>query len=216
MKIATTKERILQFVDYKGISKTRFYEETGMRRGFLDGDKLKTSIPDTFIATIVATYPDISPIWLLTGEGSMLKNDVPSAVPAKEPGEGIPLIPINAIAGIARGEISILELECERFVVPVFKGADYLIQIRGSSMYPKYNSGDIVACQKIPALDLFLQWNKVYVIDTVQGALIKRVKQGRDNNHISLVSENLSYDPFELRIDQINAIALVIGVIRLE
>ena len=45
-------------------------------------------------------------------------------------------------------------------------------------MQPKYNSGDLVACRVVP-LGTFFQWNKVYVLDTEQGALIKR---GEHNN----------------------------------
>ena len=98
----------------------------------------------------------------------------------------------------------------------MFKGADFLIPVKGSSMYPKYSSGDIVACQRVSMSDLFFQWNKVYVIDTTQGALIKRIKPGSDKEHISIISDNPDYDPFELHLSAIHAVALVIGVIRLE
>lgn len=130
--------------------------------------------------------------------------------------EGIPLIPIDAMAGALTDERTVLEYECERYVVPAFKGADFLIPVKGSSMYPKYSSGDIVACQRVPMSDLFFQWNKVYVIDTNQGALIKRIKPGSDKDHVLIVSDNEKYDPFELPYSAIHAVALVIGVIRLE
>lgn len=130
--------------------------------------------------------------------------------------EGLPLIPVNAMAGIASGEISILELDCERFIIPTFNGADYLINVKGSSMYPKYNSGDIVACKKVPLKDIFFQWNKVYVIDTNQGALIKRIQQGDNETNIMLVSDNEKYKPFQIRKEDIHAIAIVMGVIRME
>jgi phage repressor protein C with HTH and peptisase S24 domain len=130
--------------------------------------------------------------------------------------EGLPLIPVNAMAGIASGEISILELDCERFIIPTFKGADYLINVKGSSMYPKYNSGDIVACKKVPLKDIFFQWNKVYVIDTNQGALIKRIQEGDNETNIMLVSDNEKYKPFQVRKEDIHAIAIVMGVIRME
>lgn len=106
--------------------------------------------------------------------------------------------------------------ECERYVIPAFKDAEFLIQVKGSSMIPKYNSGDIVACKKLPLDSLFFQWNKVYVLDTIQGALIKRVKAGSDANHLLIVSDNERYEPFELHISQIHSVAIVIGVIRLE
>lgn len=170
----------------------------------------------------------ISSIWLLTGEGSMLRNAemeveeekkedvVPKIETAQHPNEGIPLIPISAMAGAFTGEQVVLEYECERFIVPTFKGAEFLISVRGSSMYPKYNSGDIVACKKVPKAGLFFQWNKVYVLDTEQGPLIKRVKPGSDDNHVLIVSDNPNYEPFELHLNSIYNVALVLGVIRLE
>lgn len=164
---------------------------------------------------------DIDLNWLLTGEGSMFrkeseKENIPVAHPSDSPTEGIPLIPISAMAGAFTGEQSVLEYECERFVVPTFKGAEFLISVKGSSMYPKYNSGDIVACKRLPMDDIFFQWNKVYVLDTDQGPLIKRVKPGSDKEHVLIVSDNEHYEPFELPLDRIYHVALVIGVIRLE
>ncbi|MBQ8273618.1 MAG: S24 family peptidase [Bacteroidaceae bacterium] len=144
------------------------------------------------------------------------EKNLPIAHLTGNPKEGIPLIPIEAMAGALTCEQTVLEYECERYVVPVFKGADFLIPVKGSSMYPKYSSGDIVACQRVAMSSLFFQWNKVYVIDTDQGALIKRIKPGCDKGHVLIVSDNEKYDPFELPITAIHEVALVIGVIRLE
>ena len=146
----------------------------------------------------------------------MLKTTLPTVKQTNNPKEGIPLIPIEAMAGALTCDTTVLEHECDRYVVPMFKGADFLIPVKGSSMYPKYSSGDIVACQRVDMSNLFFQWNKVYVIDTDQGALIKRIKPGHDENHILIVSDNEKYDPFELPYSAIHAVALVIGVIRLE
>ena len=155
--------------------------------------------------------------WLLTGQGEMLKEDNNLPMASKSANsEGIPLIPLDAMAGVASGEVSVLELDCERYVIPMFKGADFLIPVKGSSMIPKYNSGDVVACKKIPMQDLFFQWNKVYVLDTNQGALIKRIHKGPDNEHITLISENEKYTPFNLHLSQIYSVAIVVGVVRLE
>jgi phage repressor protein C with HTH and peptisase S24 domain len=129
----------------------------------------------------------------------------------------LPLIPFSAMAGFANGiNDPILAEDCEYYSVPEFnKKADYLIRINGSSMYPKYNSGDIIACKKLP-LGTFFQWNKTYVLDTIQGALVKRVNQGSSSENIKLVSDNPSYPEFELPITEIHALALVVGVIRFE
>jgi len=130
--------------------------------------------------------------------------------------EGIPLIPLKAIAGFGEGEMQVMEYECQRYVIPMFEGADFLITVKGSSMQPKYNNGDAVACKRIPMNDIFFQWNKVYVLDTIQGPLVKRVKRGSDSEHILIVSDNPSYEPFELHLNKIYGVAIVLGVLRLE
>ena len=130
--------------------------------------------------------------------------------------EGIPLIPLSAMAGAFTGDTSVMEYECERYVIPAFKGADFLIQVKGDSMQPTHYSGDLVACERVPLNDLFFQWNKTYVLDTKQGPLIKRIMPGSDSEHILIVSDNNNYPPFELSKDQFYGVALVRGIVRLE
>lgn len=171
------------------------------------------------IELIFSKCEGLSANWLLTGKGSMIKENktaIPTATPAQNTTDGIPLIPFSAMAGALTDERTALEYECERYVVPAFKGADFLMPIKGTSMQPTYNSGDIVACQRVPMTSIFFQWNKPYVLDTAQGPLVKRVKPGSDQKHITLVSDNPDYDPFQLPLEQVNAVALVIGLIRLE
>ena len=212
--------RIKEYIDYKGISIKKFEESVGFSNGaFASQYKNNRNIGSDKIENILSKYPDLSPDWLLTGNGEMLRSSstpsVPVATPAEQ-GQGIPLIPIEAMAGYGTGEMQVLEYECDRYVVPAFKDAEFLIQVKGSSMLPKYNSGDIVACKKLPMDQLFFQWNKVYVLDTNQGALIKRVKAGSDDDHLLIVSDNERYEPFELHKKFIHSVAIVIGVIRLE
>lgn len=135
---------------------------------------------------------------------------------AETPAGGIPLIPIDAAAGFLSGVgAQVLEYECERYLIPGFKGAEFLIRISGDSMTPKYESGDIVACQRLES-DTFLQWNKVYVIDSEQGVLIKRIKPGRADDTLTLVSDNIEYAPFEIDRRQVFGLGRVIGLVRLE
>ena len=176
------------------------------------------SIGSDKLSKIFDTFPDTNLYWLLSGEGEMdtKENQGEIANQTENPQEGIPLIPFSAMAGALTGEQSVLEYECERYVVPAFSGADFLMPVKGNSMMPTYISGDIVACQRVPMSGLFFQWNKPYVLDTTQGPLIKRIKPGSDKKHILIVSDNTDYDPFELPYEDIHAVALVIGLIRLE
>lgn len=141
-----------------------------------------------------------------------------SPISTGEGHKGIPLIPIDAMAGFGTGSIQVMAYETGNYVIPEFSelNVDFMIRVKGSSMVPKYNSGDLVACKKLFINDIFFQWNKVYVLDTEQGALIKRVKKGVEDGFIKLISDNERYDPFELHLSKIYAVALVVGVIRLE
>ena len=69
--IAMTKERILKFIEIKNITPAIFFKQTGIKRGFLDSDKLNQAVSDRHFAMIIAAYPDINLYWLITGKGEM-------------------------------------------------------------------------------------------------------------------------------------------------
>lgn len=169
---------------------------------------------------IITKCNDIDANWLLTGEGEMLKSDnnTPAVAEPQIP-SGIPMLPFDAFAGIGTDVEGVnLDTIEERYVVPLFDGMkmDFMISVRGSSMYPKYNSGDVVACRMVQEL-LFVQWNKVYVLDTIsQGVIIKRLKKSDKEGFVICKSDNEQYEPFEIPMSDIRTIALVVGVIRLE
>lgn len=218
--MCTILTQIKKIAENEGIAITTLEKNLGASKGVLSrAINNGTDIQSKWIMAIVENYPQYSSEWLLTGKGNMIKENktaIPTATPAQNTTDGIPLIPFSAMAGALTDERTALEYECERYVVPAFKGADFLMTIKGTSMQPTYNSGDIVACQRVPMTSIFFQWNKPYVLDTAQGPLVKRVKPGSDQNHITLVSDNPDYDPFQLPLEQVNAVALVIGLIRLE
>ena len=230
--ISTIKDRILTFLEASSIKKSEFYSLTGISDSNFKGKNLYSQLGGDAIVKVLTSYPDLSADWLMMGRGEMIKkdsNDVQAQLeqPVEDYTktaqqvpegslEGIPLIPLSAMAGAFSGESFVMEYECERYVIPAFKGADFLIQIKGDSMQPTYYSGDLVACQRMPLNDLFFQWNKAYVLDTIQGPLIKRIMPGSDADHILIVSDNNNYPPFELHKDQFNGVALVRGLVRLE
>jgi phage repressor protein C with HTH and peptisase S24 domain len=223
------KDRVLQVSDLYGVGKEKFFEKIGVSYGNFKGKSKKSSLSSDVLAEISTLMPEVNTDWLLTGKGPMTKDQMDTM---KErllsgmelraemdlPGpDARPLIPIEAMAGFGTAETTITQQDIKAwYVVPDFNSFDFMIKVKGSSMYPKYSSGDVVACKKLPLTDLFFQWNKVYVLDTVQGPIIKRIKKGSDDKHVLIVSENTNYEPFELPLKAINSVAIVIGVIRLE
>lgn len=199
---------IKQIRESKNITQDEMVSKTGIpKRSYVDYENEKQDVPLKRLRKI-ATALDVT-ISDIVGEihGVTTTSKI-----------GIPLIPSEAIAGFGQGESQIMDCQTERYVVPEFEelNVDFMIRVKGSSMYPKYSSGDLVACKKLPMNDLFFQWHKVYVLDTQQGPLIKRIDPGEDNEHILIVSENKSYKPFQLHLRDIYAVAIVVGVIRFE
>ncbi len=68
--ISPIKQRILHFAEYLMISKREFYTKIGVSRGTLESN---TGITEDVMAKFIATYPEISVEWLITGNGSMLR-----------------------------------------------------------------------------------------------------------------------------------------------
>ena len=169
---------------------------------------------------IITKCNNIDANWLLTGEGEMLKSENTKTETSKEESvKGIPLVNATAIGGYGNNVFSFEERDVKDYdVIPKFKHkqVDFMIEVEGSSMYPKYNSGDVVACRIIKERN-FIQWNKTHVIATrEQGIIIKRIKPSDAPNSLLMVSDNESYDPFNVPEEEIEGLAIVVGVIRLE
>lgn len=64
------KDKIKQYLRYKGISESKFYQRVGLPVGSLDN---KDSICVDKLRTIARVYSDISLEWLIANTGSMLK-----------------------------------------------------------------------------------------------------------------------------------------------
>lgn len=209
------KDKIKQYLEYKGISKNRFYTDTGLSVGFLDSGR---SLGADKVKIIINKYPDLNMNWLILDEGPMVKDNIclqPDINDNDRISKVIPLIPQEAFAGYGTIEYPDLPIE-EYYQISEFNKADFLIRVNGDSMVPKYHGGDIVACMKIKEVT-FWQWHRIYAISTKsQGILIKRVEKDDNPDTLRLVSENPAYLPFSVKKEEIQDVALVLGAITLE
>ena len=236
--MANILDRVALFAQNEGITIGSVEKTIGASKGVLSRALSQgTDVQAKWIKAMVENYPHLSPEWLLTGEGEMLrqqdssretterqardKREDADSKPTMKPvaSGGLPLIPIDAVAGFnGWDENGISELDCTRYDVPDFAAvhADFLIRVSGSSMYPKYSSGDILACRKVLEVT-FIQWGKIYVIDSQQGAMVKRLFEIEgDEQHILCKSDNENYPPFKLPKNEIRSLSIVVGAIRLE
>lgn len=213
-------QRIKKIMDFYKLNQTSFSERVGLKQSnlskILSGER---TCGDAVINKISMSF-DIRKEWLLTGEGEMLKDSQINVTVSEKPTASLPLIPIDAVAGFPGEDKNGIAIEqCECYCVPEFadKGAQFLIRVSGSSMYPKYSNGDILACRKIESITFF-QWGKVYVMDTCQGALVKRIFEDKDDkdNVICHSDNHDNYPDFKLPKSEIRSLSIVLGVIRME
>jgi FtsZ-binding cell division protein ZapB len=81
------KERILRYLDFKGISKYDCYQKTGISRSVLSQSNGMT---EDNLLKFLAYYIDVNLEWLLTGKGEMLKSG-PEATPISNVAENKPV-----------------------------------------------------------------------------------------------------------------------------
>jgi len=110
----------------------------------------------------------------------------------------VPLLPIFAQAGHLTGwSESVMETECERVISPV-QGVDMAVHIYGESMYPDIPNGSVVYVKRISGR--IIDFGKPYILDTVDGPLLKYVAPGHDDGFVKCISANHDpmYAPFEV------------------
>lgn len=109
------KERIIQFVDSKGITKESFYNRIGMTSANFRGKAKETPINSTAIENILSEFPDLNLEWLITGKGEMTKSNFQSVKnEGKTSNQNNINAPIEGNVSISQNDLaSIIEIQRE-------------------------------------------------------------------------------------------------------
>lgn len=221
METEGVKERLTKYLEYKGISQSRFEKSLGMSNGYVNN--IRMSITPDKLQKIALSYPDLNIAWLMIGKtgGEMtIGNTQGSPLSKKETDEkpeanALPLIPFDAVAGPGT-PIYEDERVGEYYYVSEFKECDFLIRVKGDSMAPHFAGGDLLACRKVVDA-FFFQWGRCYVVYTrSQGVMVKRIQPSEKEGYIQCVSDNPKYAPFDVPLEDVVSVALVNGSISLE
>lgn len=222
------KERIIQFIEYKGISVQRFEKEVGLSNAAVSkmGDNTRRATIDK----ISNCFPDLNPNWLLTGEGEMLNiinRKVNEAYPIDEPIIlRVPLVSQYAQAGYLCGyadEAYMASLPTIPYIVDHEAQGHYVaFEVKGDSMNDGTEDsileGDRLLCREImPHLwsDSKLHIRKWdFVIVHTEGILVKRIIDHNVENHtITIHSLNSIYPD---RIINLSEVKQIFNVIELQ
>ncbi len=187
------KARIKAFAESQGYSIKALQDELGLSNAHFQNAK---SVTPRVGKMIKARFPYANIEWLNTGMGNMLLND------GDDVNLGtitVPLLPVYAQAGVLTDFVgSVRDYDCERIISPI-KDVTLAMRVTGDSMSPEYPNGSIVLLQRIDD-KAFIEWGCTFVLDTVNGAVIKKVYPDPDDpDRVICRSVNPAYGEFEVR-----------------
>lgn len=203
--------RLKEFLSLKRLTFKDFEIQAGLANAA--AARISENSRSSTFDRISIAFPELDIDWLRTGEGEMLKTlqqgespalETPSTDVSSSKSHWIPLIPTSAHGGSLNDfVVSIKNSDCEKVLSPI-RGADFAIPVTGDSMAPEYPNGSQVHIKKIDET-AFIEWGKVYVLDTCNGTVIKRVVPSENEGCIRCVSINPlpDYAPFDVRMNDI-------------
>ena len=180
---------------------------------------------NTFDAELLYTKCDfINPAWLLTGKGSMLKDNLSGIKTIDEadssfmpttsmsPSVGTPYYDVDFIGGFDEVFNSQVNIPATNIVIRGFEKASLWCNVTGHSMEPKINHGDIIALHQCTLNDI--QYGEIYavVLDTIR--TIKILRRSPDPDKLRFIPINTNdYDEQEFDKSRIINVFEVIGSI---
>lgn len=220
------KDRLLRLIEhYSDGNKSEFARMMGV-----SPQAINTWISrNTFDIDIVyAKCINISPEWLLTGNGPMLKTssdnktnveqqqvstnkaDESTPLVTYDPNVGVPYYDVDFVAGFDLIINDQTFLPTANIVVYGFEKAQMWCNATGNSMYPKICHGDMIALRECTLEDV--QYGEIYavVLDTIR--TIKILRKSDDPNKFRFIPINTEeYDEQEFCKSRILRVFEVLG-----
>lgn len=209
----TKKERLEALIAHYSEGKpTRFAKYIGVAPSTISTWLARDSFDYDLL---FAKCETISPEWLLTGKGNMLKEEgkeeASAPVVSYDPKVGQPYYNVDFLGGFSEVYNSQVSVPDRNIIVPGFDRAKLWCNVTGHSMEPKINHGDIIALRPCTLDDI--QYGEIYavVLDTIR--TIKILRKGSSKNSLRYVPINPNFDEQEFAVKRIINIFEVIGSI---
>lgn len=216
------KERLIEFIRYKGMTVREFEKKNNLSNGYVKG--ISMTIGSEKMKTIGLQYPELNKLWLLTGEGEMLNTparDEDSNTAAHRSSEDYKLIPLIHIdsVGVMHSNNDIMnEPEYVEKYVPFLDACDgdKAIFQTGDSMIPTIPPGSIMQVRKVENWREYFGYGGIFVLLLTDGRRITKEVNRYDPdpaNYVMCISHNPSVADEELPKSMIAGVWKVIKIL---
>lgn len=188
------KERIEIFIEKQGIRRSAFEKACGFSNGYTRN--LKENPSATKIEDILKAYPDLNRVWLLSGEGEMLRPDAKDAgdraemlgmpFPASTPEEGVSSVRFFSVTPSATfQDFCCNESERPEYIPVIAPPGEHIdesscvFEVHGDSMLPQIPDHAKILCREISPSRWHQVSDGVVVIAYADRFVIKRVVKNR-------------------------------------
>jgi transcriptional regulator with XRE-family HTH domain len=192
----------------RGWTQEEFAQKLRIKRSLLGAYEEERAEPRIDILEAVADMFKLTLDDLLRRDVSDNKTSYLSRRRAQKMANGradIPFVPVKAAAGYLAGysDPEFID-ELNTFTLPMLSGGDYrAFEIVGDSMLPT-PSGSVIVGEKVQNLEEVKSNNTYIVVSKTDGIAYKRVlKNNRQKNKFTLVSDNPNYQPYNIGADEI-------------
>lgn len=186
------RKRILKYLEMRGITRYKFYKETGLSNGYLDKEG---DISASSYEKISYQYPDLNMDWVLTGNGDMLRDATPSAkdvMLASDAPQGIPVYDIDFACGFIEYSDCAIQPIGHYSIPPYDNPNRYcIIRATGDSMLPTIQDKAWVVIGRNSLAPHELIYGDIYALETYYDMrTIKRIVRSDDPDCLRLVPDN--------------------------
>jgi transcriptional regulator with XRE-family HTH domain len=192
----------------RGWTQEEFAQKLRIKRSLLGAYEEERAEPRIEILEAVADMFKLTLDDLLRRDVSDNKNSYLSRRRAQKLAAGradIPFVPVKAAAGYLAGyaDPEFID-ELNTFTLPMLAGGDYrAFEIVGDSMMPT-PSGSVIVGEKVQSMEEIKTNNTYVVVSKTDGIVYKRIlKNTRQKNKFTFVSDNPSYQPYNVNAEEI-------------
>jgi transcriptional regulator with XRE-family HTH domain len=192
----------------RGWTQEEFAQKLRIKRSLLGAYEEERADPRIDILEVVADMFKLTLDDLLRKDVSENKTSYLAKRRAHKLANGrtdIPFVPIKAAAGYLAGygDPEFID-ELNTFTLPMLAGGDYrAFEIVGDSMMPT-PSGSVIVGEKVQSLEEVKNNQTYIVVSKTDGIVYKRIlKNNKQKNKMTMVSDNPSYQPYTLSADDI-------------